>query len=71
MQVQSIAECSICNTFDLIIMLPFVIKIFVLSVLDWPQSLMSFFFSKTDNLSKIAFYKLYLEVEVLGLDIRI
>ena len=26
------------------------------------------FFSKTDNLSKIAFYKLYLEVEVLGLD---
>ena len=36
---------------------------------DWPQSLMSFF-SKTDNLSKIAIYKLYLEVEVLGLDIR-
>ena len=28
------------------------------------------FFSKTDNLSKIAIYKLYLEVEVLGLDIR-
>ena len=28
--------------------------------LDWPQSLMSFF-SKTDNLSKIAIYKLYLE----------
>ena len=28
-------------------------------------------FSKTDNLSKIAIYKLYLEVEVLGLDIRI
>ena len=27
-------------------------------------------FSKTDNLSKIAIYKLYLEVEVLGLDIR-
>ena len=27
------------------------------------------FFSKTDNLSKIAIYKLYLEVEVLGLDI--
>ena len=26
-------------------------------------------FSKTDNLSKIAIYKLYLEVEVLGLDI--
>ena len=24
------------------------------------------FFSKTDNLSKIAIYKLYLEVEVLG-----
>ena len=37
--------------------------------LDWPQSLMSIF-SKTDNLSKIAIYKLYLEVEVLGLDIR-
>ena len=36
--------------------------------LDWPQSLMSIF-SKTDNLSKIAIYKLYLEVEVLGLDI--
>ena len=29
------------------------------------------FFSKTDNLSKIAIYKLYLEVEVLGLDIRL
>ena len=28
------------------------------------------FFSKTDNLSKIEIYKLYLEVEVLGLDIR-
>ena len=27
------------------------------------------FFSKTDNLSKIEIYKLYLEVEVLGLDI--
>ena len=27
------------------------------------------FFSKTDILSKIAIYKLYLEVEVLGLDI--
>ena len=27
------------------------------------------FFSKTDTLSKIAIYKLYLEVEVLGLDI--
>ena len=38
-------------------------------LLDWPQSLMSIFFSKTDNLSKIAIYKLYLEVEVLGLDI--
>ena len=25
------------------------------------------FFSKTDNLSKIAIYKIYLEVEVLGL----
>ena len=37
--------------------------------IDWPQSLMSFFFSKTDNLSKIAIYKLYLEVEVLSLDI--
>ena len=36
-------------------------------ILDWPQSLMSFF-SKTDNLSKIEIYKLYLEVEVLGLD---
>ena len=40
------------------------------SHLDWPQSLMSIFFSKTDNLSKIAIYKLYLEVEVLGLDIK-
>ena len=39
------------------------------SVLDWPQSLMSIFFSKTDNLSKIAIYKIYLEVEILGLDI--
>ena len=28
------------------------------------------FFSKTDNLSKIAIYNFYLEVEVLGLDIR-
>ena len=28
-----------------------------------------YFFSKTDNLSKIAIYKLYLEVEILGLDI--
>ena len=37
--------------------------------LDWPQSLISFLFSKTDNLSKIAIYKLNLEVEVLGLDI--
>ena len=36
---------------------------------DWPQALMSIFFSKTDNLSKIAIYKLYLEAEVLGLDI--
>ena len=36
--------------------------------IDWPQSLMSIFFSKTDNLSKIAIYKVYLEVEVLGLD---
>ena len=27
-------------------------------------------FSKTDNLSKIAIYKLYMEVEGLGLDIR-
>ena len=26
-------------------------------------------FRKTDNLSKVAIYKLYLEVEVLGLDI--
>ena len=31
---------------------------------------MSIYFSKTDNLSKIAIYKLYLEVEILGLDIR-
>ena len=37
------------------------------STLDWPQSLMSILFRKTDNLSKIAIYKLYLEV-VLGLD---
>ena len=29
------------------------------------------FFGKTDNLSKIAIYNLYLEVEVLGLDIRL
>ena len=29
------------------------------------------FFSKTDDLSKIAIYKLYLEVEILGLDITI
>ena len=36
---------------------------------DWPQSLVSIF-SKTYNLSKIAIYKLYLEVEILGLDIR-
>ena len=28
------------------------------------------FISKTDNLSRIAIYKVYLEVEVLGLDIR-
>ena len=27
------------------------------------------FFSKTDNLSKIAIYKLYLQVEILSLDI--
>ena len=37
--------------------------------IDWPQSLMSIF-SKTDYLSKIAIYKLYMEVEVLGLDIK-
>ena len=43
-------------------------KIALLAI-DWPQSLMSIFFSKTDNLSKIEIYKLYLEVEVLGLDI--
>ena len=30
---------------------------------------MSIFISKTDNLSKIAIYQLYLEEEVLGLDI--
>ena len=41
---------------------------FIAADLDWPQSLMSIF-SKTDNLSKIAIYKLFLEVEVLGLDI--
>ena len=29
--------------------------------LDWPKSLMSCFCSKTDNLSEIAIYKLYLE----------
>ena len=40
-------------------------------LLHWPQSLMSIFFSKTDNLSKIAIYKLYLEVEVLGLNLTI
>ena len=28
------------------------------------------FFSKIDNLSKIAIYKLYLEIEVLGLDTK-
>ena len=39
--------------------------------IDWPQSLMSIIFSKTEKLSKIAIYKLYLEVEVLGLDIRV
>ena len=32
MQVQSIAECSKCSTF---IKLPFVIKIFVLSIFEW------------------------------------
>ena len=31
---------------------------------------MSIIFNKTDKLSKIAIYKFYLEVEVLGLDIR-
>ena len=36
---------------------------------DWPQSLMSIFLVKL-LLSKIEIYKLYLEVEVLGLDIR-
>ena len=30
------------------------IRVYIL--LDWPQSLMSFFCSKTDNLSKIAIY---------------
>ena len=30
---------------------------------------MSICFSKTDNLSKIAIYKLYLEVEILGWDV--
>ena len=33
MQVKSIAECSLLLTF---IKLPFVIKIFVLSVFEWP-----------------------------------
>ena len=37
--------------------------------IDWPQSLMSICFSKTDNLSKIAIYKLNLEVEILGWDV--
>ena len=37
-------------------------------LLDWPQSLMSICLSKTDNLSQIEIFKLYLEVEVLGLD---
>ena len=45
-------------------------KLFADNAIDWPQSLMSIIFSKTDNLSKITIYKLYLEVEVLGLDIR-
>ena len=40
MQVKSIAECSkraFCNTFDLhSIKLPFVIKIFVLTIFEWP-----------------------------------
>ena len=31
------------------------------STLDWSQSLMSFFSSKADILSKIANFKLYLE----------
>ena len=35
MQVKSIAECSFCNTFDLI-KLTFVIKIFVLSIFERP-----------------------------------
>ena len=43
-------------------------KAVTLLKVDWPQSLMSIF-SKTDYLSKIAIYKLYMEVEVLGLDI--
>ena len=29
--------------------------------IDWPQSLLSFFCIKTDNLSKVAVYKLNLE----------
>ena len=40
MQVKSIAECSkrvFCNTFDLhYFKLPFVFKIFVLSIIEWP-----------------------------------
>ena len=38
MQVKSIAECSFCNTFDLRLatIKPFAIKIFVLSIFEWP-----------------------------------
>ena len=53
----------------LLLLLSEAIRLFTNVPLDWPQSLMSIF-SKTGNLSKIAIYKLYLEVEVLGLDIR-
>ena len=35
MKIKSIAECSFCNTFDFFA-LPFVIKIFVLSIFEWP-----------------------------------
>ena len=37
MQVKSITECT-CNIFDLQtnVKLPFVIKIFVLSIFEWP-----------------------------------
>ena len=36
MQVKSIAECSNSAIFTTFIKLPFVIKIFVLSIFEWP-----------------------------------